>query len=422
MVTQIAGDMKKIGPLAKLSAHRAEYFVGLTILFLTGLRVFLNPFPGVSAVKEICFYAPLILFVFYCFRMRRVINLKTPLMLPFSLFTVWALIGLFFALNKGNSFHDIYSHLIRYILIYLFISVFFDTREKFLGLVWIVILSTAFFALGGLIYFYILTGHPLTERFTTPGFVPHREILYEFSLVLAMYCVTWEKSAWRKTALALCIGALVSAILFTQTRSALIAVFVSIIILFHKSKRLLFVMALLLAVILVSTPIKDRLSDDTMRNNIRLDTGMIYVEMVRDNPLFGIGFGMQTYQDPKLMKKYVEGRERASQILGSPHNWILEIAVRTGIIGLGLFSYILFAFFKMYAKVRTSGDELSRGWGFCVLTALIVFFIQGMFVDTQFGGQAVALYTIFAMMTILWRFSRAEARTETEEKFRAASA
>jgi hypothetical protein len=44
-------------------------------------------------------------------------------------------------------------------------------------------------------------------------------------------------------------------------------------------------------------------------------------------------------------------------------------------------------------------------WGICIMAAFISVVIQGLFADGMFGPQAIVLYTIFAIMTILWQLN-----------------
>jgi len=67
-----------------------------------GIYLLANPLP-VSAVNEFCFYlsvsALLLLLVFK----KTAFTLRSPLTLPFILFFIWAVFGLFFTLDFKNT-------------------------------------------------------------------------------------------------------------------------------------------------------------------------------------------------------------------------------------------------------------------------------------------------------------------------------
>jgi O-antigen ligase len=128
--------------------------------------------------------------------------------------------------------------------------------------------------------------------------------------------------------------------------------------------------------------------------------------MVKDYPITGIGFGMQTYLDENLLNKYnekVPAKYRQQTPYQAPHNLLVDVAVRTGLVGFALFLYIIFKFLRVSWQIITSGkDDFVRHWGLCFLAAFVAVFIQGQFENTMSGPPAIILYTIFAMMVILW--------------------
>ena len=153
-------------PMHKLQVtNKAFELLRQSILLLIGTFIFFNPFPHTTAVKEICFYlSVLIVLILYLFK-KKDFDFKTPFMLSFALFVAWSFIGLFFALDKNNSIHDFYSHLIRYIMLYYILINVFRSKKSLVGLSWIIIVSSSIFSIGGIIYFYFILGNILTQRF-----------------------------------------------------------------------------------------------------------------------------------------------------------------------------------------------------------------------------------------------------------------
>jgi O-antigen ligase len=127
-------------------------FLYYSVIVLMGVFIFFNPFPHTTAIKEICYYlSVLIVFVLLAYK-KIELSFKSPFAYPVGLFVFWAFIGIFFALNKENSIHDFYSHLIRYIILYYLLINFFNSKKRLVGLSWIIIISSTIFAVGGLFY------------------------------------------------------------------------------------------------------------------------------------------------------------------------------------------------------------------------------------------------------------------------------
>ncbi|MCD6153906.1 MAG: hypothetical protein J7J07_08375, partial [Syntrophobacterales bacterium] len=80
--------------------------LNLSVPILMGIFIFFNPFPHTTAIKEICFYSSFFIVLILIYFKKIDFSFKSPLTLPFALFTAWVFIGLFFALDKENSIHD----------------------------------------------------------------------------------------------------------------------------------------------------------------------------------------------------------------------------------------------------------------------------------------------------------------------------
>jgi len=120
---------------------------------LIGSFIFLSPFPRITSIKEICFYAAVFFTFVLALDKKSDLSFKTPLSLPFALFVFWAFIGLFFSLDKGNSLHDFFSHLLKYIMLYFILVNFFDSKKGVVHLSWIVVISASLFSIIGLVYY-----------------------------------------------------------------------------------------------------------------------------------------------------------------------------------------------------------------------------------------------------------------------------
>ncbi|HRR42806.1 MAG TPA: hypothetical protein P5244_16360, partial [Syntrophales bacterium] len=149
----------------------AEYSVPV----LLAVYIFAQPFHYLTAVEEVGIYLAFLISVYLVLTKKVEFTFDTPLSLPFVLFALWALIGIAFAINKPNSIHDFYAHLLKYYVLFFLVFNFFRTRDKFLALALIITVSFTIFSLWGMVCVYGVEGKKLfVDRFTSPAFLPYR--------------------------------------------------------------------------------------------------------------------------------------------------------------------------------------------------------------------------------------------------------
>ena len=397
------------------------YILNYSVPVLMGIFLFFVPFPHTTAIKEICFYGSIfIVLILICFK-KIDFSFKSPLTLPFTIFVAWAFIGLFFALDKENSVHDFYAHLLKYLAMYYILINFFSTRKRLIILSWIIIISTAIFSIGGLVYFYVILKNSIGTRL---GFSHMMNIdligfVTIFAMLLSLRQFRLEIQWYRRAILVVCLMGTSMATCLTMSRGSLLALFIALIVFFIKRNRLLVVYLIVLSIISVNSvpELKRRFSLNTSLNDIRIGINLTTLEIIKDYPITGIGFGMETYgysdfidlakYNAKIPPQY---QQKEEIIIRSPHNSFADVAVRTGVVGLTLFLFIYFIFVRLGWKIiRYGKDDFIRDWGICIMAAFVGVFIQELFADGMFGPQAIVLHTIFAIMTILWQLN-----TETD--------
>jgi len=146
-----------------------------------------------------------------------------------------------------------------------------------------------------------------------------------------------------------------------------------------------------------------------LQNEERIKIWHTYFEIIKDYPISGIGFDMDDmWHDQSLWDKY---SARISSKLRTttkwvPHNILLSITVRLGLVGLGLYLYIIFVFVRMsWIVIKHGKDDFIKSWGLCVTAVFVAWFIKGMLEPALSHIPAIINYTIFAMMTILWKLN-----------------
>jgi len=406
--------------------RRISNLLNQSVPLLMGIFIFFAPFPHTTAIKEICFYIS-VSFVLILFSFKEIdFSFKTPLSIPFAVFAVWAFVGIFFALDVGNSIHDFYAHLLKHLAIYFLLVNFFNSRKRLEILSWIIIISAMVFSIGAMIYFYAILKTPISGRLGT-GFlemhVDYIGFVTLFAILLSLHHFPRETNLYRKFILLVCLLGISMATLLTQSRGTLIAAVFAFIVLLPKNKKTLIVFFVLFLIGVGITPgLKNRMNLRDALNAPRIGINLTSWEIIKDYPIMGIGFGMQTYGNKNFLDldKYntrIPPKYRRPSVIGSPHNSLADVAVRTGLVGLALYLYILFICALMGWKIIKYGkNDFIRDWGLCIMAAFVGIFIQGIFSDGTFGPQAIILYTIFAMMTILWHFDNVEFENSNDIK------
>jgi O-antigen ligase len=242
-----------------------------------------------------------------------------------------------------------------------------------------------------------------------------------FAIVLSLHQLRLGNSLHRKTILVVCLLGTLTATYLTMSRGSLLALFFALIAFFIKRNKLLVLFLVISFLITAKTvpALKSRFSLNSILASDRISINLTTLEIIKDYPLTGIGFGMRTYGYSKMfdLAKYndrIPDRYRQRQLVGSPHNSLADIAVRTGLVGLTLFLFVYFVFVRLgWHMIRYGRDDFIANWGICLMAAFVSVFIQGLFADGMFGPQAIVLHTIFAMMTILWQINGKPEFTET---------
>ena len=347
-------------------------------------------------------------------------SFQTPLLIPFCLFVCWVFVGLFFALDKENSIHDFYAHLLRYVAIYFILINFFNSKKRFINLSRTIIISSITYSILGLFYFYHIIGYSWATRFSYGGAkgllgyeVAGNSIcaLVIFSILLSLNFFM-DGSLRRKVALVFCLVPQVALVFLVQSRGALIALFLTLVVLLWKNKKILLAVVILLVIATAVLPVKARFSGDGIWRNYRIKMMFTTLEIVKDYPVMGIGFGNETYgkkvdlemYNRRVSEKY---RQRHDRIIAAPHNMFLNVLVRTGLLGLALFLSILFVFVRMCWRCARYGEnDFVKKWGLCIGSAFLAFLVIGMFEQMFHHITELILFTILSMGTILWRLNK----------------
>jgi O-antigen ligase len=377
-----------------------------------GIYLFINPLP-VASVNEFCFYLSVSALILLLVFRKTTFTLRTPLTLPFILFFLWAVFGLFFTLDFKNTLHDLRGHFLEYVIVFYLLVNYFNSQKKLEIISWIVIASATIFSIGAVIQYYFIEGFPFDERLGFTFKEMHTDyigFITVFAITLAFNRLQNSKSITNTLLSLLCIVILSTVTLLTQSRGTLIGLFASLVILCFSNRRIIIVVIAVLILVFFLPGLKDRFDHKNIMHDERVKINRLTIEVIKAHPITGIGFGMQIYGNPDLvdlekLNSHLPAEYRKERIVTAPHNTILDITVRTGIIGLVLFLNILKTF-------KITKSQYFRSWAICLFACFISYLIPALFADTTFGARVIVFYTMLAMIAILWNLAQKEKKNE----------
>ena len=408
--------------VSKTSGSQAEKIfriLNFSIPLFMGIYLLANPLP-VSAVSEFCFYLSLLILIILIALKKTVFTLRSPLTLPFILFFLWAVLGLFFTLDFKNTLHDLRGHLLNYLIIFYLLVNYFNSQKRLEILSVIIITGATFFSVGAINQYYFIEGFPFSARLGDSTFTGAMQtdligFTTTFSSILALHLFNKNKTGTYKILFGTCFLITTAATILTQSRGSLIGLFSSFIILCFANKRFLIFVVLAALLIFLTPGMSDRIKNEGFIKDVRIKVNRLTLEIIKDHPVTGIGFGMEIYGNKniidleKLNRHLPPEYQQDDPIVVYPHNTILVITVRTGVVGLALFLYILITSLRMLWKTfQLTKNEHYKLLAIYLFASLSSFLLPALFSETQFGPVAVIFYTMLAMITILWNLVQKE--------------
>jgi O-antigen ligase len=380
--------------------------------------------PIFTALQEICFYLSILIALLLAIFKISSFSVKAPLTFPFALLFLWTAVNILYTFRLSDC-SDIYGHFIRYLIYYYLLYNFFQTKKWFMILTWVILVSIGLLSSGGIIYFYILLNHEISTRFGFPDFasVNNIGVIMGVGILLALMNLASRYRALNIISLFSLISASAATFL-CQSRGSMAGTLVAVAALFHKNLKVLvivFLIILLIPVMISDSKLKDRFSLGSFYERIGIQ--IIYWKMIQDRPLVGYGFSGQTYYTDHVVKTFnnlsnspiMPKQLRYTGPFVTPHNMFTDIAVRTGIIGLLAFLYVLFVFSRScLMMIRQGHDAFIRKWALCIFAIFISYIIQGMSTDVLLNYQANILYLIFGLATIIWRINNDSKKLQNE--------
>jgi O-antigen ligase len=394
-----------------------KLFFALNVLIpvLMALYVFVNPLP-LNSVNEVCYYLSCAALVTLLLFRKTPFTLRSPLTIGLLLFFAWAVLGLFITLDFSNTLHDLRGYLLEYLIIFYLLINFYNSSKRLEFLSDLVIASAMVFSIGGLIIFYGIEGNPFSTRFGETfvkmytGFMCFTTI---FAGTLSLRGVYQPGSMLRQSVYFFCFLVLTMVTMLNKSRGATISLCVALLIMCLHRKKNIILIAVAGAMIAFTPGFIDRINTMGFTQDPRSKMFRLSVEVIKDHPIAGVGYGGEIYRNSHLvdLEKYDAGLpekyQQKKDIVKSTHNTFLDVAIRTGLVGLALFCLIvLTAVWMLWDIFRRRKEEFFRSWSICLFACLASIMIIYFFADALYGAQGIILYIVLAMISILWNLAR----------------
>ena len=391
------------------------FVLNILIPALMGIYVFVNPLP-LDSINELSFYLSCAALITLLILRKTDFTLRSPLTIGLLLFFVWAVLGLFTTLNFSNTLHDLRGYLLEYLIIFYLLVNYYNSRNRLEFLSDLVIASAMVFSIGGLIVFYLIEGSPLSARFGdtfTKMFTGFMCFTTLFAGTLSLRSVYRQVSMLRQSLYFFCFLVLTMVTMLNKSRGVIISLCVALLIMCLHRKKNIILIAVAGIMIAVTPGYIDRISQTGFTQDIRSKMFRLSWEVIKDHPIAGVGYGGEIYRNSDLvnLEKYDAGLpekyQQKKDIVKSTHNTFLDVAIRTGLVGLALFCLIILtAVWMLWDIYRRRQEEFFRSWSICLFACLASIMIINFFADALYGAQGIILYVILAMIGILWNLAR----------------
>lgn len=386
-------------------------------VFLMLVVVFLNPFPHTTFLDQLFFYAAILPMIAMVRNKYNGFYYKTPLLYPLALFLFWAAISVVFALDKPDSAHDLYSHLIRYLIFYLVVINLFGTKKRLLLFAFCVVLSEFIFALSGLILYYGILEQDIVSRFFVKGFKAIATDTIPFGFMLGLFLAVWLfkmcRNKFQRFFLVVAIMVLTISTIVTQSRGAVLALCIAFPVQMWDHKKILSFLMLAVILIITLSPMQKRIKFKYFKDNARRDLILYSIEVIKDYPILGTGFSIDTFRNPEFIDKETY-RSRITQKhknprFDRPHNMFLSMATRTGLVGMALYAGLFAVSICICCRLILYGkdDPFIQSLSRCCLALLTMFLANGVLQVMTTHFIDMIQFIIFALVTMIWKINKA---------------
>jgi O-antigen ligase len=131
------------------------------------------------------------------------------------------------------------------------------------------------------------------------------------------------------------------------------------------------------------------------------------INMWSDYPIFGIGFGYNSYNllKPEYYASFAGVSAQFASFPSVPHNEVVHVLVLMGVVGLAAYLWMLWTVWSMLGRVRRAWKQenaLISDFALFTQAGFLVLLLNAMFMDLMLIPQVLILYFFVAGMVGHW--------------------
>ena len=360
----------------------------LSIIFLLPVRVPATIF-GVDYQIKLLFFGVVLIAVF-SFKMKLLKEKEKPL-LPFIIpMLILLLLFIIGALRSEAALQDkpyfLRSFVFRSVFLYLILNIY--TRKDLAGLIKAISVSSIVIALLGVFqhifksYFVINCNLP---EFRAMGTFDHPNVFALFMFIsggLSAGMFFYHKTIKNRLFYGSVFILNLIALLMSYSRSlwlCLIAALFMFFVMYNKKAIIILAGAVILVLLLLPADLKNKFMNPVNMGDpshqIRVGLILNGLNIIKNNPVFGIGDGNSYYQ-------YDKYKIRDTGEVRKIHTQLIMLTAEYGMVGLAVFLYLIVAvFLNMINKIKLL-DNKDR-----ILQYALISVFAGLLLNAQFNGN-----------------------------------
>lgn len=356
-------------------------------------------FPFINALFYLGFLMALISWILIIIKKNYSIAyiMKIPLARELAILLLISTITLFYVsdLSYGVRY---WSMILQAFLSYLMIYEVIDSKELIMKFKYILLIAVLLVASYG-IYGYLvgMNKDRAISFFTNPNYLSVYLLIF---IPISLGLAAEESLSKGKRFLSVIVFIVSSiALVMALSRGAWLGTIVALVLFaILKDKRfllLLLIVALIVPFIVPDNVINRFKSITSINSNMdRINLWSITIEIIKDNPLLGVGIG----NFRNIYAEYTEGKPMIHS-----HNIFMQFTVELGIPGLLFIIYFIYLLCKIALTVLKSYDFNKEGGGLVLGTVMS---LLALLIDLQFDFQIIdrptAMLTLFLVASLVF--------------------
>jgi putative inorganic carbon (HCO3(-)) transporter len=390
--------------------------VPLALQLVLGAFIFFSTFT--IAGTQTALGLALVLWFFFALKRKAPLPRRTMLDVPLLLFIGVSLIAALMSDKRVASLVNLRNFAL--ISVIYMIGSLLGTRRMALRLFMVLLVSGTGVAVYGIATYLLGKGEGTLGR--TPG--PFSNGMTFGGILLILCSLFFAVAAGAGVVKGLrwaAVGAAIvtfAALFFSSTRSSWVGFVVSVVVILAFLRRrwlVPFAAALVIFVLLLPAQYRARVESiwnpKYFTNVHRIELLKGGIGIIKDYPVIGVG----TMDLADIYRRYMP--PGAVYVFGHMHNIFLQITVQSGFMGLAVFCWLLFSFFRLMVRnLKLDLPPPERAWVVGSVGALTGFIVNGLF-EWNFGDAEVVtlLYIILGTNLALSRLFQPTATVDRAE-------